>query len=366
MWVGKIVVKGVDVKDYSIGERVCSYGGIRETHIINAIGNDRLLKVPTGVSWKSAVCYDPAQFALSGIRDGNVRPGDYIAVIGLGAIGLMAVQLGKKIGARPVIGVDPIAIRREAALNSGADYVLDPGECDVGLEIKRLTGKLGADCIIETSGSAGALPAQFAFSGIRDGNVRPGDYIAVIGLGAIGLMAVQLGKKIGARPVIGVDPIAIRREAALNSGADYVLDPGECDVGLEIKRLTGKLGADCIIETSGSAGALQSALRGLAYGGTVSYVAWAREFAGGINFGREAHYNYGRVVFSRAASEPSPDFPRWDRKRIEKTCWNLILDGSLSGDDIVDPVVNFEESPSAYCKYVDTNPELSIKLGVAF
>ncbi|AFK07874.1 theronine dehydrogenase-like Zn-dependent dehydrogenase [Mesotoga prima MesG1.Ag.4.2] len=267
MWVGKIVVKGVDVKDYSIGERVCSYGGIRETHIINAIGNDRLLKVPTGVSWKSAVCYDPAQFALSGIRDGNVRPGDYIAVIGLGAIGLMAVQLGKKIGARPVIGVDPIAIRREAALNSGADYVLDPGECDVGLEIKRLTGKLGADCIIETSGSAGAL---------------------------------------------------------------------------------------------------QSALRGLAYGGTVSYVAWAREFAGGINFGREAHYNYGRVVFSRAASEPNPDFPRWDRKRIEKTCWNLILDGSLSGDDIVNPVVNFEESPSAYCKYVDTNPELSIKLGVAF
>lgn len=267
MWVGKIVVKGVDVKDYSIGERVCSYGGIRETHIINAIGNDRLLKVPTGVSWKSAVCYDPAQFALSGIRDGNVRPGDYIAVIGLGAIGLMAVQLGKKIGARPVIGVDPIAIRREAALNSGADYVLDPGECDIGLEIKKLTGKLGADCIIETSGSAGAL---------------------------------------------------------------------------------------------------QSALRGLAYGGTVSYVAWAREFAGGINFGREAHYNYGRVVFSRAASEPSPDFPRWDRKRIEKTCWNLILDGSLSGDDIVNPVVNFEESPSAYCKYVDTNPELSIKLGVAF
>lgn len=267
MWVGKIVVKGEDVKDYSIGERVCSYGGIRETHIINAIGNDRLLKVPTGVSWKSAVCYDPAQFAFSGIRDGNVRPGDYIAVIGLGAIGLMAVQLGKKIGARPVIGVDPIAIRREAALNSGADYVLDPGECDIGLEIKKLTGKLGADCIIETSGSAGAL---------------------------------------------------------------------------------------------------QSALRGLAYGGTVSYVAWAREFAGGINFGREAHYNYGRVVFSRAASEPNPDFPRWDRKRIEKTCWNLILDGSLSGDDIVNPVVNFEESPSAYCKYVDTNPELSIKLGVAF
>jgi len=267
MWVGKIVVKGVDVKDYGVGERVCSYGGIRETHIVNALGNHRLLRVPKAVSWKSAVCYDPAQFALSGIRDGNVRPGDHVAVIGLGAIGLLAVQLAKKIGASPVIAVDPIEVRREAALNSGADFALDPKACDVGLEIKRLTVKSGADCIIETSGAPSAL---------------------------------------------------------------------------------------------------QSALRGLAHGGTISYVAWAKEFRGGINFGREAHYNYGRLIFSRAASEPGPDYPRWNRKRVEIVCWEMICKGSIRGDEIVSPVVSFEESAEAYCKYVDTSPELSVKLGVAF
>ena len=47
-------------------------------------------------SAKNAVCYDPAQFALSSIRDANVRPGDHVAVIGLGAIGQIAAQIAVK------------------------------------------------------------------------------------------------------------------------------------------------------------------------------------------------------------------------------------------------------------------------------
>lgn len=58
-----------------------------------------------------------------------------------------------------------------------------------------------------------------------------------------------------------------------------------------------------IIETSGYADALQSALRGLAYGGTISYVAFAKPFAEGFNLGREAHFNNAKIVFpARAAN----------------------------------------------------------------
>lgn len=70
-------------------------------------------------------------------------------------------------------------------------------------------------------------------------------------------------------------------------------------MGLEIKKLTGKQGADVIIETSGFADALQSALRGLAYGGNISYVAFAKPFAAGFNLGREAHFNNAKIVFPR-------------------------------------------------------------------
>ncbi|EIG1535144.1 hypothetical protein HBH24_000760 [Escherichia coli] len=114
------------------------------------------------------------------------------------------------------------------------------------------------------------------------------------------------------------------------------------------------------------ADALQSALRGLAYGGTISYVAFAKPFAEGFNLGREAHFNNAKIVFSRACSEPNPDYPRWSRKRIEETCWELLMNGYLNCEDLIDPVVTFANSPESYMQYVDQHPEQSIKMGVTF
>ncbi|MDT3664469.1 zinc-binding alcohol dehydrogenase [Cronobacter dublinensis] len=266
MVVGEIIECGAQVTAYAVGDQVCTYGPLMETVIVNAVDNYKLRKMPQGGSWKNAVCYDPAQFAMSGVRDGNVRVGDFVVVIGLGAIGQIAVQLAKKAGASVVIGVDPIAHR-----------------CDI----------------------------------------------------------------------------------ARRHGADYTFTPVGMDIGLEIKKLTGKQGADVIIETSGHADALQAALRGIAYGGTISYVAFAKPFTS-LNFGREAHFNNAKIVFSRAGSEPNPDYPRWSRKRIEETCWELLMNGYLNCEDLIDPVVTFTQSAESYMKYVDQHPELSIKMGVTF
>ncbi|EOC0552136.1 zinc-binding alcohol dehydrogenase [Cronobacter sakazakii] len=266
MVVGEIIERGARVTEYAVGDLVCTYGPLMETVIVNAVDNYKLRKMPQGSSWKNAVCYDPAQFAMSGVRDGNVRVGDFVVVVGLGAIGQIAVQLAKKAGASVVIGVDPIEHRCAIARRHGADYTFTP---------------IGAD------------------------------------------------------------------------------------IGLEIKKLTGKQGADVIIETSGNADALQAALRGIAYGGTISYVAFAKPFTS-LNFGREAHFNNAKIVFSRACSEPNPDYPRWSRKRIEETCWELLMNGYLNCEDLIDPVVPFAQSAESYMKYVDQHPELSIKMGVTF
>ncbi|HEX7066064.1 MAG TPA: zinc-binding alcohol dehydrogenase [Bacillales bacterium] len=267
MVVGTIIEKGRSVSDYEQGERVCTYGPIMETVIVNAVNNHRLLKIPQNGKWQNAVCYDPAQFALSGVRDAHVRAGDFVVVVGLGAIGQIAVQLAKKAGAACVIGVEPIEHRREIALRNGADECLDPTACDTGYEVKKLTGKTGADIIIETSGNVAAL---------------------------------------------------------------------------------------------------QEALRGIAYGGVISYVAFTKPFPEGLNLGREAHFNNAKIVFSRAASEPNPDYPRWDRKRIERTCWDLLMNGYLQCENIIDPVVPFAESAEGYMRYIDRHPDQSIKMGVRF
>ncbi len=75
MVVGDIIECGSDVTDYAVGDSVCGYGPLSETVIINAVNNYKLRKMPQGSSWKNAVCYDPAQFAMSGVRDANVRVG---------------------------------------------------------------------------------------------------------------------------------------------------------------------------------------------------------------------------------------------------------------------------------------------------
>lgn len=267
MFVGRVIEKGVKVMDYDIGDRVCSYGSIQETHIRKAVDNFRLRKMEEKASMKNAVCYDPAQFALGAVRDAHVRAGDNVVVIGLGAIGQIVVQLAKKAGASVVIGVDPISRRRGIARRHGADHALDPTACDAGLEVKRLTERRGADAVIETSG-----------------NVQ----------------------------------------------------------------------------------ALQSGLKGLAYGGTLAYVAFSKPFSAGLWLGQEAHFNYGHIIFSRAGSEPNPDHPRWTRRRIEDVCWSFLMNGYLDCEEIIDPVVDFEDSAEAFSRYVDKHPDESIKLGIRF
>lgn len=63
---------------------------------------------------------------------------------------------------------------------------------------------------------------------------------------------------------------------------------------------------------------------------------------------------------------PNPDYPRWSRKRIEETCWELLMNGYLNCEDLIDPVVTFANSPESYMQYVDQHPEQSIKMGVTF
>lgn len=208
-------------------------------------------------------------------------------------------------------------------------------------------------------------PATVALGGVRDGQVRLGDRVAIFGLGAIGLLAVQLARLAGASWVVAADPIAARRDVAQATGADLVLDPTEADAGLAIRRATGNAGVDVAIETSGAARGLHHALRGLAFGGTVAVLAVYNEFRGGLDLGHEAHRNRPVLVFPRAESEPHYDHPRWGHLRQADTAWDLLASGRLHCEAIVQPVVPFEDAIAAY-REIDEHPERSIKLGVRF
>lgn len=154
MWIGEIIELGEGVNGFELGQRVAGYGNLKSTHIVPA---KEVLTMPETMTWQEAVCYDPLQFALGGIRDGHVRMGDKVLISGLGAIGLMAAQAARLAGASMVVVSDPIEIRRKAALENGADMAFNPLEEDFGLILRDLTDGIGMDVVLETSGNYKAI-----------------------------------------------------------------------------------------------------------------------------------------------------------------------------------------------------------------
>lgn len=155
MTVGVVTEVGDAVKRFKVGDRVYGYLPIRETHTVS---ENRVHLALDELSDEELVCIDPAVVALMAVREGNVKVGEKVAVFGLGAIGLMCIQMAKISGSILVIGVEPIEKRRKLAERYGADILLDPNkEWDVGSKIRELTDKEGVDISIEASGSYRAL-----------------------------------------------------------------------------------------------------------------------------------------------------------------------------------------------------------------
>jgi len=208
-------------------------------------------------------------------------------------------------------------------------------------------------------------PADFAFAGIRDGNVRIGDAVAVFGLGAIGLLALRFAVLSGASPVIGVDSLPSRRDVAIRFGASAVVDPDAEDAGRSIKEQTHARGVDVAIDFRGRVESLQHALRAVAFGGNVVAGAMPGPYPAGLDLGAEAHLNRPNLIFSRACSDPNRDHPRWDEARILSTCKAYLLSGQICGDHLIDRVVPFADFREAYLD-VAQEPWKQIKLGIRF
>ncbi len=132
-----------------------------------------LIAVPEGVSDEAAVVLtDNAATAWYGARRAQVAPGDTVAVIGLGPVGLMAVAAAQLMGAAHVLGIDLIAGRREAAQLLGADPIDD---VDVRADVLERTGGKGVDVVIEAAGPDSTIGLAFDL-------VRRAGRVSVVGV----------------------------------------------------------------------------------------------------------------------------------------------------------------------------------------
>jgi alcohol dehydrogenase len=110
-----------------------------------------------------------------GVLNGTVRPGDSVAVVGAGPIGLSAITGAKLFSPGLVIAIDLAAARLDMAKLFGADAIINNGHQDALAAVRELTDGLGVDVAIEAVG----VPATFE---LCTELVRPGGHVANIGV----------------------------------------------------------------------------------------------------------------------------------------------------------------------------------------
>ncbi|MFW5689088.1 MAG: zinc-dependent alcohol dehydrogenase [Spirochaetota bacterium] len=210
-------------------------------------------------------------------------------------------------------------------------------------------------------------PAYVSIHSVREGGVRFGETVAVIGLGAIGLIAVEMAYRSGARTVIAADPLANRREWARAHGAAAVLDPTADDVPRVVHELTGGRGADVVIEASGSYQALESAIKCTRMRGTVCAAGFYQGEATSLWLGREFHHNRLTMIVPHGCGwghEPR-DYPRWDESRAYETIVGMLRDRRIDLSGLITPLVSVEEMPGVF-ERIENDPGSVIKYGVRF
>ena len=184
---GEVIAVGDAVTEFRCGDRVACGGGGFAVHA-EAVRIPRTLaaRIPPADERQSrrAVSFEEAAFAtigsvaLHGLRLGSPQLGESVAVIGLGLIGLIAVQLARAAGCT-VLGLDPDSSRCELAKSLGCDTVAESGT-DFEVLVSEMTRSTGADLVFLAAAAESSEPLETAARVARD-------RATVVSIGASGM-----------------------------------------------------------------------------------------------------------------------------------------------------------------------------------
>jgi predicted dehydrogenase len=161
-----VVLESCDGGPAAPGELVACAGAGRASHAeVVAIPRTLCARVPEGVPSSAAAYATVASIALHGVRLAEVRLGDVVAIIGLGLVGQLVVELVQAAGG-VAVGVDPDEQRAALARETGAAAFTQPAQLEA--EVSRLTDTRGADAVLVTAASRSAEPLATATAVARE------------------------------------------------------------------------------------------------------------------------------------------------------------------------------------------------------
>ena len=168
---GVVLETSSDIEDLHPGDRVACAGSGYASHAeIVCIPKNLCVPLPPEVSLQEAAFTTLGAIAMQGVRQAEVTVGDYVAVIGLGLVGLLTVQILQASGCQ-IIGLD---INPEACAHAracGAHSTVRADDRQVASLMAGLTGGYGIDRVIITAASSSNHPVELAGSIARDRGV---------------------------------------------------------------------------------------------------------------------------------------------------------------------------------------------------
>jgi L-iditol 2-dehydrogenase len=179
----------------------------------------RLHPLSESLSDADGAMLEPLGVAVHAVDLGHVPLGGSVAVIGCGPIGLLLVQVARVAGAARVLAADPLAHRRLAAEQRGADEVLNPADARYATRLAAFTAGQGVDVAFEIAGTDPAIAAAMDA-------VRPGGRVV---LGGIPSTAMSAFPASGARRK-GLTIVMVRRMKEVYPRATALVVAGLVDV----------------------------------------------------------------------------------------------------------------------------------------
>ena len=151
--------------------------GTQAEYVRVPFADNSVYKLPDGVTDEAAVMLSdilPTGFEI-GVRYGKVEPGDVVAVVGAGPVGLAAIMTAGLYGAARVIALDLDANRLDQAMAFGATDTVNSADEDWLEQVRAMTDGLGVDVAIEAVGIPDTFAACLKI-------VRPGGSVANVGV----------------------------------------------------------------------------------------------------------------------------------------------------------------------------------------
>jgi predicted dehydrogenase/NADPH:quinone reductase-like Zn-dependent oxidoreductase len=186
---GFVLEVGAGAMGFQPGDRVaCAGVGYASHSEVNFVPANLAVRIPDGVGLDAASLTTIGAIAVQGVRQANVTFGETVAVIGVGLVGVLAIQILRAAGCR-VVAIDISADRAATAVSLGAHLGLATG--DLGLERAVANfSRYGVDAALITAATKSADPLELAAKLLRDRG-----RISVIGDVGMGVSRSNMYKK---------------------------------------------------------------------------------------------------------------------------------------------------------------------------